>query len=135
AFLEPAVHVVRVEALFGFDADRVVVLSHRGVLLSGAGLLLTPPAHSTAAEGGGGLFVEGGSGDDTELRAPANGFGVTLLGVELVHVPGIGDRAEDATAVQQRGSHPGQAIEESLGGLRAHRLLVETARHFWRRLW
>ena len=97
-------------------------------------MLLTPPAPSTAAEGAGGLFVEGGSGDDTELRAPANGFGVTLFGVELVHVPGIGDRAEDVPIVPKRGSHPGKAIEESLGGLRAHRLLVETARHFWRRL-
>src|SRR6266481_1709891 len=44
----------------------------------------------------GGLIVEGCSGDDAELRAPANGFGVTLFGVELVHVPGIDDRAEDA---------------------------------------
>src|SRR6266851_5248630 len=104
------------------------------VLLSGAGLLLTRPAPSTAAEGAGGLFVEGCSGDDAELRAPEERFGVTLFGVELVHVPGIGDRAEDLTAVQQRGSHPGQAIEESLGGLRAHRRLARTARHFWRRL-
>src|SRR6266853_1051792 len=105
-----------------------------GVLLSGAELLLTPPAPSTAAEGAGGLSVEGCSGDDAELRAPANGFGVTLVVVELVHVPGIGDRAEDATAVQQRGSHSGQAIEESLGGLRAHRVLAATAPRFWRRL-
>jgi hypothetical protein len=30
AFLEAAVHAGGVEALFGFDADRVVVLSHRG---------------------------------------------------------------------------------------------------------
>jgi hypothetical protein len=97
-------------------------------------VLLTPPAPSTAAEEAGDLFVEGCSGDEAELRAPANGFGVMLFVVELVHVPGIGDRAEDATAVQQRGSHSGQAIEESLGGLRAHRIPEETAGHFWRRL-
>src|SRR6266852_1693213 len=81
-----------------------------GVFLSsGAGLLLTPPAPSTAAEGADGLSVEGCSGDDAELRAPEDGFGVTLFGVEVVHVPGIGNRAEDVTAVQQRGSHLGQA--------------------------
>ena len=77
-----------------------------------SGVLLTPRTPSTAAEGAGGLIVEGCSGDDAELRAPEYGFGATLVGVELVHVPGIGDRAEDATAVQQRGSHSGQAIEE-----------------------
>ena len=93
-------------------------------------MLLTPPAPSTAAEGADGLSVEGGSGDDAELRAPANGFGITLFGVELMHVPGIGDRAEDATAVQQRGSHSGKAIQESLGDLRVHRILAETARDF-----
>src|ERR1700730_16969121 len=97
-------------------------------------MLLTPRTPSTAAEGADGLFVEGCPGDEAELHAPEDGFGVTLVGVELVHVPGIGDRPEDATAVQQRSSHSGQAIEESLGGLRAHRVLVETARHFWRRL-
>src|SRR5882757_4035183 len=105
-----------------------------GVLLSGAGLLLTPPAPSTAAEGAGGLSVDGCSGDDAELRAPEDGFGVTLFGVEVVHVPGIGDRAKHVTAVQQHGSRSGQAIQESLGGLRAHRSLAVTARHFWRRL-
>src|ERR1700730_16159702 len=36
---------------------------HR-VLVAGAGLLLTPPAPSTAAEGAGGLFVESCSGDE-----------------------------------------------------------------------
>jgi len=34
---------MRAKTLFGFDAYRMVVLSHR-VLLSGAGLLLTPVA-------------------------------------------------------------------------------------------
>jgi hypothetical protein len=34
----------------------------------------------------------------------------------------------------KRGSHPRKAIQESLGGLRAHRILYETARDFWRRL-
>src|SRR6266478_8014013 len=98
-------------------------------------MLLTPQAPSTAAEGADGcLSVEGISVDDAELCAPENGFGVTLFGVELVHVPGIGDRAKDVTAVQQRGSRSGQAIQESLGGLRAHRVLAVTARHFWRRL-
>jgi hypothetical protein len=125
-FLEAAVHAVRVEALFGFDADRVVILSHR-VLLSGAGLLLTPPAPSTAAEGAGGLFVEGCSGDDAELRAPEDCSGVTLFGVELVHVPGIGDRAEDVTAVQQRGSHPGQAVEGMLLTATARRTAARRA--------
>jgi len=56
-------------------------------------VLLTPPAPSTAAEGAGGLFVEGCPGDEAELRAPEDGFGVTLVGVELVHVPGIFDGA------------------------------------------
>ena len=43
AFLEAAIHAMRAKTLFGFDAYRMVVLSHR-VLLSGAGLLLTPVA-------------------------------------------------------------------------------------------
>jgi hypothetical protein len=98
-------------------------------------VLLTPPAPSTAAEGADGLFVEGGSGDDAELRAPANGFGVTLVGVELVHVPGIYDGAEDVPTIPKRCSHWGKAIQESLGGVRAHRILEEKARDFWRRLW
>jgi hypothetical protein len=33
-----------------------------------------------------------------------------------VDVPGIGDGAEDAPAVRQRGPHLGQAVEKSLGG-------------------
>jgi len=98
-------------------------------------LLLTPPAPSTAAEGAGGLFVEGCSGDEAELHAPEDGFGVTLVGVELVHVPGIYDGAEDVPAIPKRCSHSGKAIQESLGGLRAHRILEETARDFWHRLW
>src|SRR4051794_31159505 len=53
AFLEPAVHAGGVEPFFGFDADRVVVLSHR-VLLSGAELLLTLRTSPTAAEEAGG---------------------------------------------------------------------------------
>ena len=97
-------------------------------------MLLTPPAPSTAAEGAGGLFAAGCPGDDAELRAPESGLGVTLVGVELVHVPGICDGAEDVPTVPKRGLHSRKAIQESLGGLRAHRVLVETARHFWRRL-
>jgi hypothetical protein len=58
-------------------------------------MLLTPRAPPTAAEGAGGLSVDGCSGDDAELRAPEDDFGVTLVGVELVHVPGICDGAED----------------------------------------
>jgi hypothetical protein len=108
AFLETAVHAGGVESLLDFDADRVVVLSHRGFLLSGAGLLLTPPAPSTAAEGAGGLCVDGCSGHDAELCAPENGFGVTLVGVELVHVPGICDGAEDVPTVPKRCSHSGR---------------------------
>jgi hypothetical protein len=80
-FLEPAVYAGGVEPLFGFDTDRVVVLSHR-VLLSGAGLLLTAPAPSTAAEGAGGLSVGGCPGDDPELRSPQDCFGVTLVDIE-----------------------------------------------------
>ena len=91
-------------------------------------MLLTPRAPSTAAEGAGGLFVEGCSGDDAELRAPANGFGVTLFGVELVHVSGIFDGAEDVPTAPKRGSHLGQAIQESLGDLRVHRILAGTER-------
>src|SRR6266446_1504049 len=105
------------------------------VLLSGAELLLTPPAPSTAAEGAGGLSVGGCSGDDAELRAPESGLGVTLVGVELVHVPRICDGAEDVPTVLKRCSHSGKAIQESLGGLRAHRIIEETARDFWRRWW
>ena len=96
-------------------------------------MLLTPPAPSTAAEGADGLSVETCSGDDAEARAPEEGFGVTLVGVELVHVPGICDGAEDVPTVPKRCSHSGKAIQESLGGLRAHRILYETARDFWRR--
>src|SRR5712671_1560801 len=98
-------------------------------------MLLTPRAPSTAAEGAGGLFVEGGSGDEAELRAPEDGFGVPLVGIELVHVPGICDGAEDVPTVPKRGLHSRKAIQESLGGLRAHWVLAATARDFWRRLW
>ena len=97
-------------------------------------MLLTPRTPSTAAEGAGGLFVEGCPGDEAELRAPEDGFGVTLFGVELVHVPGKCDGAEDVPTAPKRCSHLGQTIQESLGGLRAHRILEETARDFWRRL-
>src|ERR1700730_14582790 len=98
-------------------------------------MLLTPRTPSTAAEGAGGLFVEGCPGDEAELHAPEDGFGVTLVGVELVHVPGISDGAEDVLTAPKRGSHLGQAIQESLGGLRVHCILAATARYFWRRFW
>jgi hypothetical protein len=93
-------------------------------------LLLTPPAPSTAAEGAGDLFAAGCSGDEAELRAPEDDFGVTLVGLELVHVPGIDDGAEDVPTAPKRGSHSGKAIQESLGGLRAHRILAGTERTF-----
>ncbi len=98
-------------------------------------MLLTPRAPSTAAEGAGGLSVEGCSGDDAKTGALEEGFGVTLVGVELVHVAGICDGAEDVPAVPKRCSHSGKTIQESLGDLRVHRILEETARTFWRRWW
>ena len=98
-------------------------------------MLLTPPAPSTAAEGAGRSSVAGCSGDDAELHAPEDGFGVTLFGVELMHVPGIRNRTEDSPIVPKRCSHLGKAIQESLGGLRAHRILAGTERTFRRCLW
>jgi hypothetical protein len=70
-------------------------------------MLLTPRAPSTAAEGAGGLSVDGCSGDDAKLCTPERGLGVTLVGVELVHVPGIGDGAEDVPTVPKRCSRSG----------------------------
>ena len=97
-------------------------------------MLPTPRAPSTAVEGAGGLFVEGCPGDEAELHAPEDGFGVTLVGVELVHVPGICDGAEEVPTLPKRGSHSGKAIQEGLGGLWAHRIPAVTARIMLRRL-
>jgi hypothetical protein len=68
--------------------------------------------------------------DDAELRTPDDGCGVTLVGVELVHVPRIGYRAENAPTIPERCSHCSEALQESLGALRAHRILAVTPRVF-----
>src|SRR5271166_6484392 len=57
AFLEPAVHTVGVEPLFGFDAVRVVVLSHWGSPSVRSGVAPTPrPGAHAARRGEGWLF-------------------------------------------------------------------------------
>src|SRR5262249_2929078 len=56
------------------------------------------------------------------------------FGVEVVHMPGKADGAEDVPAIPQHCPHSGKAIEESLGGLPAHRIRAVAARHFRRRL-
>jgi hypothetical protein len=93
-------------------------------------LLLTPPAPSTTAEGTDGLPTEGCPGDNAELSAPDEGPGGTLICVELVHVPGIGNRSEDLPIFPKRASHAGKGIQENLGRLRAHRTLAELACDF-----
>jgi hypothetical protein len=97
-------------------------------------MLLTPEASSTAAEEAGGLFVEGSAGDDAELRALQDRLGVALLDIELVHVPRIRDGAEKLPSALECCSHLREADQESLGGLRVHRLLPEPERVVWRRL-
>jgi hypothetical protein len=79
-------------------------------------MLLTPPAPQLLLRGGR-SSLEGCPGHDAELRSPEGGFGAMLVGVEFVHVPGIGDKAEDVPTVPKRCSHPGKAIQKSLGGL------------------